>query len=695
MEKITSFSQQQKLREKAIKVLATEISTLKVDIDRLKHQQTQADSITKAVETEVFAEFSSSVGVENIRDYEQKHLAEQQELRDRLSAIGKRSAELTAQLNRWTEMQMDNTLAQLKLQCSEAEEEIRLRQEEEGALLQKEDQVLQKVRVAKDKVAEQKAQRSTAVEQIKELQSRLTELQHDSSTLLKKLAGHEMAIERGRAQLHDTLRKAQVDEISLPAIEIESSSSSAAAAAAASGGAALTATGKRGRNNALSSSSEDDEDSSENGGAGASSASGGSGSGAAMSIDYDKELEWRGSLSQAFSASGGRGSSSGSGSGSRDSSSNGSSSKHFSQSENLTVVRDSKKAARVDLSSMNRYKNWARPRLLEKEVEIEKNIARLVGELERITPNMHAGERFESVSEKLRECNAELDELRETARTYGMRFEDVKRMRQLLFNECFSHVTEALVIIYKDLTKSSKHPLGGNAYLTLENTEEPYLGGTRFTAMPPMKRFRDMDQLSGGEKTMAALSMLFSIHSFRQAPFFVLDEVDAALDNVNVNKICNYIRKRSVDFQCVVISLKEMFFEHADSLVGICKDVDSLSSKILTLDLSAFAANADHTGAAEGDVDEGLDVTVTAGGYGDISMGAGGGGSGSVAGRSPAVRSMRSSPGGTGGSGGSGGSGGGELGKRARTSGAGGGRRTGPAAIQEGEESEDDSENDE
>ena len=53
-------------------------------------------------------------------------------------------------------------------------------------------------------------------------------------------------------------------------------------------------------------------------------------------------------------------------------------------------------------------------------------------------------------------------------------------------------------MIYKDLTRSSKHPLGGNAYLTLDNTEEPYLGGIRFTAMPPMKRFRDMDQLSGG-----------------------------------------------------------------------------------------------------------------------------------------------------------------------------------------------------
>ena len=52
----------------------------------------------------------------------------------------------------------------------------------------------------------------------------------------------------------------------------------------------------------------------------------------------------------------------------------------------------------------------------------------------------------------------------------------------------------------QELTSSATHPLGGNASLSLENAEEPYLGGVRFTAMPPTKRFRDMDLLSGGEK---------------------------------------------------------------------------------------------------------------------------------------------------------------------------------------------------
>ena len=57
-------------------------------------------------------------------------------------------------------------------------------------------------------------------------------------------------------------------------------------------------------------------------------------------------------------------------------------------------------------------------------------------------------------------------------------------------------------------------PLGGVAYLSLEDSEEPYAAGIKYHAMPPMKRFRDMEQLSGGEKTIAALALLFAIHRY-------------------------------------------------------------------------------------------------------------------------------------------------------------------------------------
>lgn len=124
-------------------------------------------------------------------------------------------------------------------------------------------------------------------------------------------------------------------------------------------------------------------------------------------------------------------------------------------------------------------------------------------------------------------------------------------------------------------------------YLDIEDSDEPYLDGIKYHAMPPLKRFRDMEHLSGGEKTMAALALLFAIHSYQPSPFFVLDEVDAALDNTNVARIANYIHDHAAPgMQFIVISLKTGLFQNSEALVGIYRDQTENSSKSLTLDVS-------------------------------------------------------------------------------------------------------------
>ena len=77
------------------------------------------------------------------------------------------------------------------------------------------------------------------------------------------------------------------------------------------------------------------------------------------------------------------------------------------------------------------------------------------------------------------------------------------------------------------------------AFLGPENPEEPYLNleGINYNCMAPSKRFQLMSNLLGGEKTIAALALTFAIHSFQPAPFFVLDEIDAALENSNIGKV--------------------------------------------------------------------------------------------------------------------------------------------------------------
>ncbi|EEP82815.1 conserved hypothetical protein [Uncinocarpus reesii 1704] len=219
--------------------------------------------------------------------------------------------------------------------------------------------------------------------------------------------------------------------------------------------------------------------------------------------------------------------------------------------------------------------------------ELQERIRSLNSELDKMAPNMRAMERLEGTENKLRSIEKDFEEARKRARRAKDDFEDVMQKRSELFNHAFSHISEQIEPIYRDLTKTESYPMGGKAYLDIEDSEEPYLDGIKYHAMPPLKRFRDMEHLSGGEKTMAALALLFAIHSYQPSPFFVLDEVDAALDNTNVARIANYIRDHAAPgMQFIVISLKTGLFQNSEALVGIYRDQSANSSKALTLDVS-------------------------------------------------------------------------------------------------------------
>ncbi|KAK0719982.1 P-loop containing nucleoside triphosphate hydrolase protein [Lasiosphaeris hirsuta] len=201
---------------------------------------------------------------------------------------------------------------------------------------------------------------------------------------------------------------------------------------------------------------------------------------------------------------------------------------------------------------------------------------------------MRAIERLESVKSRLESTEQDFEDSRAALKAAREAFAQVKGKRFDLFNKAFMHIQEQITHVYKELTRSDAYPLGGQAYLDIEeDTETPYLSGIKYHAMPPLKRFRDMEHLSGGEKTMAALALLFAIHSYQPSPFFVLDEVDAALDNANVDKIKKYIREHAgPGMQFIVISLKAGLFQDSESLVGVYRDQDVNSSRALTLDVS-------------------------------------------------------------------------------------------------------------
>ncbi|KAG0154353.1 hypothetical protein PDIDSM_1733 [Penicillium digitatum] len=223
------------------------------------------------------------------------------------------------------------------------------------------------------------------------------------------------------------------------------------------------------------------------------------------------------------------------------------------------------------------------------EDELLEKVRVLNSDLDKMAPNARAMERLESVENKLRSTEKDFEDARKSARKAKEEFESVMKTRSDLFNKAFTHISEQIGPIYRELTRSANYPLGGQAYLDIEDSDEPYLDGIKYHAMPPLKRFRDMEHLSGGEKTMAALALLFAIHSYQPSPFFVLDEVDAALDNTNVARIANYIHDHAAPgMQFIVISLKTGLFQNSEALVGIYRDQVENSSKSLTLDLRKY-----------------------------------------------------------------------------------------------------------
>ncbi|KAA8499351.1 Structural maintenance of chromosomes protein 1 [Porphyridium purpureum] len=246
----------------------------------------------------------------------------------------------------------------------------------------------------------------------------------------------------------------------------------------------------------------------------------------------------------------------------------------------------------------------------KKRSEMEEQIKALSVRLEALAPNMRAaaGERAEDVAQRVAEAATAFEAARERHAELQTQFNAVRDERIRRFRACFDHVSGCVDGLYKQLTRSQAYPMGGTAHLSLEaaadGSLEPYSGGVKFNAMPPTKRFRDMDQLSGGERSVAALALLFAIHDFQPASFFVLDEVDAALDALNVSKLAAFFQRRSRTVQTIVISLKDAFYEKADALVGVYRDARDDTSHVALLDLSEFAQHlSGQSGPASGDDD--------------------------------------------------------------------------------------------
>lgn len=156
-----------------------------------------------------------------------------------------------------------------------------------------------------------------------------------------------------------------------------------------------------------------------------------------------------------------------------------------------------------------------------------------------------------------------------------VRCERLKQERLEKFLEGFGIISMTLKEMYQMIT------MGGNAELELVDSLDPFSEGVLFSVMPPKKSWRNISNLSGGEKTLSSLALVFALHKYKPTPLYVMDEIDAALDFRNVSIVANYIKERTKNAQFIVISLRNNMFELAQHLVGIYKNNNMTRSTTL------------------------------------------------------------------------------------------------------------------
>jgi structural maintenance of chromosome 4 len=151
-------------------------------------------------------------------------------------------------------------------------------------------------------------------------------------------------------------------------------------------------------------------------------------------------------------------------------------------------------------------------------------------------------------------------------------YDELRRKRLEEFMAGFRTITLKLKEMYQMIT------LGGDAELELVDSLDPFSEGVVFSVRPSKKSWKNISNLSGGEKTLASLALVFALHHYKPTPLYVMDEIDAALDFKNVSIVGNYIKQRTRNAQFVIISLRNNMFELADRLVGIYKTNDATKS---------------------------------------------------------------------------------------------------------------------
>ena len=223
---------------------------------------------------------------------------------------------------------------------------------------------------------------------------------------------------------------------------------------------------------------------------------------------------------------------------------------------------------------------------VEKKAEIESVAAasRRIAELKRKisslgTPNLGAIEEFARVNERYTYLTSQRDDVLSAKKDLeGIIKEITQQMTEIFVTE-FAKINEYFGKVFEEMFQ------GGKGQLLLEDPENPLTCGIEIRVQPPGKQVKTITLLSGGEKAFVAIALYFAILKVRPTPFCMLDEIDAALDDRNVERFSSYLRNLSSKTQFIVITHRRGTMEASDVLYGVTMQEQGIS-KLLRLDLN-------------------------------------------------------------------------------------------------------------
>lgn len=217
--------------------------------------------------------------------------------------------------------------------------------------------------------------------------------------------------------------------------------------------------------------------------------------------------------------------------------------------------------------------------------QLQQNLRSLQKRIQAMEPvNMLALESYEQTQARLEELSQKSATLGEERMELLLRIENFTTLRQQAFQEAFGTVNQNFQQIFAELSD-------GDGHLQLDMPQDPLSGGLNLIAHPKGKPVRRLASMSGGEKSLTALSFIFALQRYRPSPFYAFDEVDMFLDGANVERLARMIRQQAQQAQFIVVSLRRPMIESAERAVGVTQGRGAYT-QVLGINLQAQQASS-------------------------------------------------------------------------------------------------------